>query len=92
MEPIAPDMHRLFAQLGESTDDAAIDRFIGLHIMQGGAIALHEASCWSKSQSDFLRQAIDEDAEWAPIVDQLNARFHRSPFGLPSRPLALITL
>lgn len=78
MEPIAPDMRRLFAQLGESAEDSAINRFIDRHILPGSATALHEASCWSKSQSDFLREAIDEDAQWAPIVDQLNARLHRS--------------
>lgn len=77
MESIAPDMRRLFAQLGESAEDAAINRFIDRNLMRGSASALHEASCWSKSQSDFLREAIDEDAEWAPIVDQLNARLHR---------------
>lgn len=80
MEPIAPDMRRLFAQLGELTEDAAINRFIDRHrVLQGSTTALHEASCWSQSQSDFLRTAIDEDAEWAPVVDQLNARFHHYP-------------
>lgn len=79
MEPIAPDMRRLFAQLGESTEDAAINRFIDRHLLAGSATALHEAVCWSASQSDFLRAAIDDDAEWAPIVDQLNARLHRYP-------------
>ncbi|TBT33456.1 DUF2789 family protein, partial [Vibrio parahaemolyticus] len=31
-----------------------------------------EASFWTHSQAAFLKQAIEEDADWAELVDQLD--------------------
>ena len=81
MHPISPDMQHLFAQLGESTDLGEIDRFIQRNVLPTNITALHEAVCWTHAQSDFLREAIEEDSDWAPVVDQLNARFHSHMHG-----------
>jgi hypothetical protein len=37
---------------------------------------LYEADFWNNAQADFLKQAIDEDADWAEIVDHLNLMLH----------------
>lgn len=78
MELLEPTMQCLFAQLGEPDDEAAINRFIGRHGHLRGHTQLHEAAFWSPSQAAFLRDAIAQDANWAPVVDALNARLHEA--------------
>ena len=34
---------------------------------------LSQCGFWNSSQASFLKQVKDEDADWAEIVDQLNA-------------------
>lgn len=86
MELLEPNMQSLFAQLGEASDEAAIARFIEKHGHLRGHTKLHEAAFWSESQSRFLRDALQQDGNWAPVVDALNARLHEA--GLASAPRA----
>jgi hypothetical protein len=79
MELIEKNMSTLFAQLGEASDEAGIAHFIALHGSLSGGTHLHEAAFWSASQASFLREALVLDAAWAPVVDELNAKLHRSP-------------
>jgi hypothetical protein len=76
MERQSHDMHSLFAQLGEASDDDAIARFIAAHGPLDGGVQLHEALFWSAAQAGFLREAMQDDAEWAAIVDALNSELH----------------
>lgn len=76
MDLVIPTMQSLFAQLGEDSDEDAIARFIEEHGHMLGHTKLHEASFWSQAQAAFLRDAIVQDADWAPVVDTLNARLH----------------
>ncbi|MDM0113488.1 DUF2789 domain-containing protein [Variovorax sp. J22R133] len=62
----------LFRQLGLPSEQADIDRFVAEHRPLDNKIQLADAPFWSKGQSQFLREEITEDAEWAEIVDQLN--------------------
>ncbi|HRE16854.1 MAG TPA: DUF2789 domain-containing protein [Rhodocyclaceae bacterium] len=78
METQNHSMQDLFAQLGLPADSAAIDAFIRRHAPLDGAIPLHEAPFWSATQATFLRTELCEDADWAAIVDELNARL-RTP-------------
>lgn len=78
MDLLAPSMQNLFAQLGEPNDEAAITRFIEKHGHLRGHTHLHEAPFWSPAQAAFLRDAIVQDANWAPVVDTLNARLHEA--------------
>jgi hypothetical protein len=66
----------LFAQLGLPDNEPAIARFIRTHGPLGGGVGLHEAKFWTPWQAEFLREAILEDADWAEIVDRLNADLH----------------
>ena len=63
----------LFAQLGLPSDEQSIRQFIASHTPLAAGIALAEASFWTPAQASFLREEILEDADWAEVVDQLNA-------------------
>ncbi|GFD89596.1 hypothetical protein KUL152_18220 [Tenacibaculum sp. KUL152] len=71
-----PSMSSLFGQLGLGTSEEDIARFIETHSGLHQSQYLHEAPFWTQSQAAFLKQAIDEDADWAEIIDQLNAQLH----------------
>lgn len=62
----------LFKQLGMAHDTAAIENFINDNSVVPDGTEIHELQCWSRSQTNFLQQAITEDAEWCIGVDQLN--------------------
>jgi len=62
----------LFDQLGLDSTDRAIQIFIDDHRPLPGSIELHETGFWNASQASFLKQAKDDDANWALIVDQLD--------------------
>ncbi|WP_022964409.1 DUF2789 domain-containing protein [Halopseudomonas pelagia] len=76
MEPAMKDIGTLFEQLGLPADEVSIDEFIASHYPLSDDIKLSEAPFWNASQAAFLKDEILEDAEWAPIVDELNARLH----------------
>jgi len=63
----------LFDQLGLDSTDQAIDAFIATNSPVPAAVELSKAAFWSTSQASFLKQMKDEDADWAEIVDQLDA-------------------
>lgn len=74
MESPIHSMNRLFDQLGLPSDGAAIERFIEAHSPLASGIVLSDAAFWTPAQSAFLREEIAEDADWAEVVDELNAR------------------
>lgn len=76
METSPHDMRTLFDQLGQPSDKAAILRFIESNGPLDAAVRLHEAPFWSPTQAEFLREAILHDADWAVVVDALNAELH----------------
>jgi Protein of unknown function (DUF2789) len=76
MSHTSHDLKSLFLQLGRPNDDAEIARFIETNSPLAGNVLLHEASFWTRSQADFLREAITDDSEWAEIVDVLNSKLH----------------
>ncbi len=63
----------LFKQLGLDSTDQAIQDFINQNAPLPGNVELHKAKFWSSSQASFLQQSKDDDADWAEIVDQLDA-------------------
>lgn len=69
-------MGSLFGQLGLDSSEEGIERFIEQHRGLSNTQWLHEAPFWSQAQAQFLKDAIEEDAAWAEIIDQLNVRLH----------------
>ena len=62
----------LFDQLGLDSTEAGIDKFIEKNGPLSGSIELHEAKFWNRCQSSFLKQVLDDDAEWVEVVNQLD--------------------
>lgn len=73
MEAPIHSMKNLFAQLGLPSDSDAIERFIASHSPLPDDVPLADAPFWTPAQAAFLREEILEDADWAEVVDQLNA-------------------
>lgn len=73
--PIHP-FSEIFKQLGLSDDPADIERFITTHSPLDDDIKLVDAPFWSDSQRAFLKESYVEDADWIPMIDQLNEALH----------------
>ncbi len=72
---MSPHYHRfceLFAQLGLPADVPSIAAFIQSHTPLPPATRLEEAPFWTPQQAALLRENLQEDADWAELVDQLN--------------------
>lgn len=63
----------LFQQLGLPADAGSIQRFLASHRPLDAAIRLENAPFWTEAQSTLLREELLLDADWAEVVDQLNA-------------------
>ncbi len=72
MESYIHSIKNLFEQLGLASDSQAIEDFISRHKPLPKKIALHDAEFWTPSQAAFLLQAVEEDADWSIIVDNLD--------------------
>ncbi len=68
----------LFEQLGLPNDDASIDAFIQSHTPLNIEEPIWAEPFWSSSQASFLREMLEEDADWAEIVDELSNLLHKS--------------
>ena len=66
-------LNTLFEQLGLASDDTAIDQFVVEHSL-APEVSLADADFWSPGQAMFLREALEDDSDWAEIVDYLDAR------------------
>ncbi|MEP6873072.1 MAG: class I fructose-bisphosphate aldolase [Burkholderiales bacterium] len=67
-------IHRLgdlFRQLGLPGDRGSIEAFVVAHRPLPAAMTLADAPFWTPSQAGFLREQIDDDADWAELVDSL---------------------
>jgi hypothetical protein len=72
MDMTTHDMSSLFAQLGLPNADHEIEQFIQSHRLDE-AVNIVDADFWTEGQRQFLRQSLRLDADWSPIVDDLNA-------------------
>lgn len=70
----------LFQQLGLPADVRSIRDFLVCHSPLHPSIRLETAPFWTQAQSTLLRDEILLDADWAEVVDQLNAAL-RGPQG-----------
>ncbi len=63
----------LFDQLGLPSDEASITQFVTRHAPLPHDTALHAADFWSESQAHFLTEGIEDDSDWAEVIDELDA-------------------
>jgi len=73
MDTSEHSMQALFAQLGLSNSDTAIDNFIENNHLPN-EIPIQNAAFWSAGQAQFIREAIADDADWAEVVDHLDTQ------------------
>lgn len=73
METQLHTMSNLFDQLGLPSASADIQAFIASHNHLNAKVMLCEAPFWTESQAKFLRDQIKQDADWAGVVDKLDA-------------------
>jgi hypothetical protein len=66
----------LFDQLGLPSSHAEIEQFIESHRPLPDDVRLADAPFWSAAQAQFLKDEFIDDADWAPLVDQLNVLLH----------------
>lgn len=76
METPMHTLANLFAQLGLPSDPAAIEHFARTHRPLGAGIMLCDAPFWTPAQASFLRDEMLNDADWAEVIDELNALLH----------------
>jgi endo-beta-N-acetylglucosaminidase D len=73
MEESLHSMTDLFTQLGLPSKPLEIQAFIESHRPLDASFELNEAPFWTASQADFLREQVQEDADWAGIIDRLDS-------------------
>jgi len=73
MDTSKHSLSTLFEQLGLASDDKSIADFVARHSPLPREIALQDAPFWSESQSHFLEEGLEEDSDWAEIIDELDA-------------------
>lgn len=78
MEDHVHSMTHLFSQLGLPAQPAEIQAFIDAHRPLPASLALHEAPFWTPSQSGFLQEQVQDDADWAGVVDRLDSALRAS--------------
>jgi hypothetical protein len=76
MESSLHTINNLFAQLGLGSSETEIENFIKTHNHLASYITLADAPYWTPAQAAFLKEEILKDADWAEVIDQLNARLH----------------
>lgn len=81
MELPTHSLPALFKQLGLPDDPISIERFIATHSPLKPELHLADAFFWSRSQADFLRDEVLEDADWAEVVDQLDVLLRKGRGG-----------
>ena len=74
-KPIHP-FSEIFKQLGLPDDPVEIDRFITTHSPLDEDVKLVDAPFWNDSQRAFLKESYTADADWIPMIDQLNESLH----------------
>ena len=67
------NLSELFVQLGLPAGSGDIEQFIASRKLDP-TTPLHEAPFWNESQSAFIREAIEQDADWAEVIDDLSMR------------------
>ena len=75
MDMTSNTLASLFEQLGLPSAEHEIEQFVQTHRL-AEQINIVDADFWTDGQRQFLRQSLRLDAEWSPIVDDLNVMLH----------------
>ncbi|WP_417543090.1 DUF2789 domain-containing protein [Marinobacter sp.] len=73
MDTSKHNLSTLFDQLGLASDEKSIEAFTARYSPLPHEIALQDAPFWSESQSQLLEEGLEDDSDWAEVIDELNA-------------------
>ncbi|AOY89024.1 hypothetical protein BKP64_13095 [Marinobacter salinus] len=73
MDTSKHSLSTLFEQMGLASDEKSIEDFVSRYSPLPSEIALQDAPFWSESQSHFLEEGLEEDSDWAEVIDELDA-------------------
>lgn len=76
MDTTPQDLSHLFEQLGIDNSEDNIDKFIADNQIPNNVL-ISQANFWNESQKSFLKEAIDEDAQWSELIDHLDVLIRR---------------
>ena len=76
MDTTPIDLSHLFEQLGLENQPNAIAQFIATHKL-AAQIHLTEAPFWTQAQKSFLAEALEADAQWTELIEQLDAQLRK---------------
>jgi len=76
MDTTPQDLSHLFEQLGLENSEENIDKFISSHTVPD-KVLIFEADIWNESQKSFLKESIEEDAQWSELIDHLDAQLRK---------------
>ncbi|WP_144209804.1 DUF2789 domain-containing protein [Shewanella donghaensis] len=71
MDTTTATLEHLFQQLGLGSSEESITLFIEQHEIPKN-IAISQATFWNEAQKHFLEEALNEDAQWSELIDQLD--------------------
>lgn len=72
MDTTDHSLESLFWQLGLPSTKSDIELFLAQHRPLSNEVRLADAPFWTHGQAQFLREEINEDADWAEMVDRLD--------------------
>jgi len=75
MDTTVNTLSSLFEQLGLPSSDQEIEQFVLAHRLDE-SVSILDADFWTDAQRQFLHESLKQDAEWSPIVDDLNVMLH----------------
>ncbi|MGC8120028.1 DUF2789 domain-containing protein [Marinobacter sp. VGCF2001] len=74
MDTSKHSLSTLFEQLGLPSEQTEIEEFIARNSPLPTEVAIQDAPFWSESQSHFLEEGLEEDSDWAEVIDELDAQ------------------
>ncbi len=76
MDTTPVDLSHLFEQLGLDNHPLAISQFMASHRLLPNTLLI-EAPFWNGAQKGFLKEALEADAQWTELVEQLDAQLRK---------------
>lgn len=76
MDTTPVDLSHLFEQLGLANSDKAIKEFIAQHTIDKHVL-LSQAPFWSQAQKSFIEEGLEADAQWTPLIEQLDTQLRK---------------
>lgn len=73
MDTTKHSLNTLFQQLGLPSSDDEIAEFVASHKVADTTL-LADAPFWNEAQRHFISESLAQDADWAELIDELDAQ------------------